>query len=71
MFRSLRAFADNPIVTWAKALLNLATAIVAVLVLLMQLPILPPEVVAIIVSVVAILNTLIEWLKLLIPAPAA
>lgn len=71
MKAQLRALADNPVTNWAKALLNLATAVVAVMTLLMNLPILPPEVVAIVVSVVASLNAVIEFLKLLIPAPTA
>lgn len=66
--RRLRALADNPVVDWLKGILNFAVAIVAVLTLLLKLPILPPDVVAILVSIMAILNTIIEWLKLLIPA---
>lgn len=66
--RRLRALADNPVVDWLKGILNFAVAVVAVLTLLMKLPILPPDVVAILVSIMAILNTIIEWLKLLIPA---
>jgi hypothetical protein len=66
--QKLRAFADNPVTDWAKALLNLATAFVAVLTLLMNVPILPPEIVAALVSIVAVVNTIIEFLKLLIPA---
>lgn len=66
--RKLRALADNPITDWLKGILNFAVAVVAVLTLLMKLPILPPDIVAILVSIMAILNTIIEWLKLLIPA---
>lgn len=66
--RSLRALAANPITEWIQAILNLATAVVAILTLLMNVPVVPPEIVAILVSVVAVLNTIIEWLKLLIPA---
>jgi hypothetical protein len=67
----IRAFADNPVTNWAKALLNLCVAVVAVLTLLMSVPILPPEVVAWLISIMAVLNTVIEFLKLLIPAPTA
>lgn len=68
MRAQLRALADNPITNWATAILNLLVAVVAILTLLMNLPILPPEVVAALVSIVAVLNTIIQFLKLLIPA---
>lgn len=68
MLKSLRAVAENPITQWATVLLNLCTAIVAVLTLLMNTPIVPPEVVAVLVSVVAVLNTIIGFLRILVPA---
>ena len=67
MLRSLRVLADNPIVTWAKALLNLATAVVAVLTLFLNVPIMPPEVIQVIATIIVSLNAIIEFLKLLIP----
>jgi hypothetical protein len=66
--KSVRALADNPVVIWAKALLNLATALVAVLTLFLNVPILPPEVVQVIATIIVSLNAVIEFLKLLVPA---
>ena len=66
--RNLRALAVNPITEWAQAILDFVTAIVAILTLFAGLPILPPEVLAVIASIVVTLNGIIVWLKLLVPA---
>lgn len=66
--RSLRALAANPITEWLTAILNFAVALVAALTLIAKLPILPPDVLTVIASIVVALNTIIAWLKLLIPA---
>ena len=65
--RSLRAVAADPITDWVMALLNLLTGVVAILALVMQLPIVPPDIAVWLVTVVAVLNTVIAFLKKLVP----
>lgn len=69
--RTIRRFASDPVTDWATAILQFLSGLVAVLVLVGQLPFVTPEVAAWLVGIVTVLNTIIALLRRLIPAPAS